>query len=436
MAKNLGNVAGVVRGINPPKEADGSTEKRYVIWAKQLHTTPVSYQLMYFDFITNQWVPLTGQTLQELNLIKQLAFGSLNTTEIQAGLGQLGGASILEYLLNQNTNNCNSFKNCLNNLPIVNVEDLYGSGFVVALEYRANLKAIEMGLKPGDAFWLRLEGTKEVPLVLCRVRETSASSGSGSGSGEGSNGGGGGVIDAWLNAHYLPIGTSNDTLFGGAQMGPYARIAKLEGTDILTGEFSSTGISQVNSWSGNLLNYNGDLIPFNTTQFINGTFRFTTQTINLDDIKEIQISISAYNAGGILYTSGQYIWKRQILTNFSTIPQNPNFLIERVILHKVGTTMKTFVKTNKDLLVLRNGAIHDVLINQRALQNEQRNAILYGTLGYYNTLYNFTDLVATELLLNYAGSPSGNLGRIILPSGENEDLLDLTTLSVTFNAII
>lgn len=315
MAKNLGNVAGVVRGINPPKEADGTTEKRYVIWAKQLHTSPVSYQLMYFDFVSNQWQPLTGQTLQEINLIKQLAFGSLNTTEIQAGLEQLGGASILEYLLNQNQNNCNSFKNCLNNLPIINVEDLYGSGFGVALEFRANQTAIQMGLKPGDAFWLRLEGTKEVPLVLCRVREYTIGSGSGSGSGEGSNGVGGGVIDAWLNAHYFPIGTSNDTLFGGAQMGPYARL--VNSGEFTTGEFTSTGITSISSWGITILKYDGTTVTNASLNFnsSSGTFTFTTNEISLLEIKEIRISISAYVAGGITYTSGQYIWKRQTLTN-------------------------------------------------------------------------------------------------------------------------
>ena len=30
--KNLGNVAGVVKGLTPPLESDGS-EKRYVLWA-------------------------------------------------------------------------------------------------------------------------------------------------------------------------------------------------------------------------------------------------------------------------------------------------------------------------------------------------------------------------------------------------------------------
>lgn len=80
--KNLGNVAGVVKGKNPPLEADGVTEKRYVLWAKELNTIPISYQLMYFDTMLNDWSPIQSAPQNELDNIIFDIFGSLDYKKV------------------------------------------------------------------------------------------------------------------------------------------------------------------------------------------------------------------------------------------------------------------------------------------------------------------------------------------------------------------
>lgn len=86
--KNLGNVAGVVRGANPPVEADGVTEKRYVLWAKELPTIPTSYQLMYYDIFSQDWQPLVSIKGSEFDLLKYTLFGSLNLPNLQETHGR------------------------------------------------------------------------------------------------------------------------------------------------------------------------------------------------------------------------------------------------------------------------------------------------------------------------------------------------------------
>ena len=80
--KNLGNVAGIVKGYDPPLESDGVTEKRYVIWAKTLNTTPVSYKLMYYDVFKSGWFPIVGVSESDFNLLKYMIFGSLNNPDL------------------------------------------------------------------------------------------------------------------------------------------------------------------------------------------------------------------------------------------------------------------------------------------------------------------------------------------------------------------
>ena len=80
--KNLGNVAGIVQGYDPPLESDGVTEKRYVIWAKTLNTTPVSYKLMYYDVFKSGWFPIVGVSESDFNLLKYMIFGSLNNPDL------------------------------------------------------------------------------------------------------------------------------------------------------------------------------------------------------------------------------------------------------------------------------------------------------------------------------------------------------------------
>lgn len=75
MAINLGNVAGVVRGVNPPLEEDGITEKRYVLWAKELSSASLQYEIHYFDVNTNQWQSL--QLLRETLLNLVFSIGNL-----------------------------------------------------------------------------------------------------------------------------------------------------------------------------------------------------------------------------------------------------------------------------------------------------------------------------------------------------------------------
>jgi hypothetical protein len=53
MGNNLGNVAGVVISSNPPLEADGITEKRYVLWAKP---EGQAYDLKLYDRDIAAWV--------------------------------------------------------------------------------------------------------------------------------------------------------------------------------------------------------------------------------------------------------------------------------------------------------------------------------------------------------------------------------------------
>ena len=96
---NLGNVAGVVAGINPPLEADGVTEKRYVLWAKTVSTIPLKHELHYFDISLNTWTAFTGATILELLTLKQLVFGTINDVEILANLATEGVSSLWELVL-------------------------------------------------------------------------------------------------------------------------------------------------------------------------------------------------------------------------------------------------------------------------------------------------------------------------------------------------
>lgn len=96
--KNLGNVAGIVRGYDPPLESDGVTEKRYVIWAKTLNTTPVSYTLMYYSVLKSGWFPLVGASEDDFNLIKYYTFNILNLSEIHSILDERGVSSLIELI--------------------------------------------------------------------------------------------------------------------------------------------------------------------------------------------------------------------------------------------------------------------------------------------------------------------------------------------------
>lgn len=79
MAINLGNVAGVVRGLNPPVEEDGITEKRYVLWAKITSEDPLQYEVHYFNLNVNQWLSI--ESLQN-TLTNVLSFiGDLTTLD-------------------------------------------------------------------------------------------------------------------------------------------------------------------------------------------------------------------------------------------------------------------------------------------------------------------------------------------------------------------
>lgn len=100
MSKNLGNVAGVVRGVDPPLEADGTTVKKYVLWAKTLATIPESYELHYFDVALNNWVAFTGAGLEAYLLLRQQIFGTLNDPEL---LTALGFENLLAAVVNKNT---------------------------------------------------------------------------------------------------------------------------------------------------------------------------------------------------------------------------------------------------------------------------------------------------------------------------------------------
>jgi len=56
---NLGNVAGVVVGPNPPLEADGVTEKRYVLWGQPITGgAPNEYIVKYWNTAKGEWVGL------------------------------------------------------------------------------------------------------------------------------------------------------------------------------------------------------------------------------------------------------------------------------------------------------------------------------------------------------------------------------------------
>ncbi len=89
MSKNLGNVMGVVKGLTPPMEADGVTEKRYVLWAKQLNTVvPLKYALYHYDTTQNNWKPLVEVSETDLLTLKFLIFGTLNDPELPVILGE------------------------------------------------------------------------------------------------------------------------------------------------------------------------------------------------------------------------------------------------------------------------------------------------------------------------------------------------------------
>ena len=98
--KNLGNVAGVVKGLTPPLESDGS-EKRYVLWAKEIPTNPVSYQLMYYDLTKSGWYPIIGVSEADFNLIKHYIFNTLNLSEIHNILDERGVSNLIELFDNK-----------------------------------------------------------------------------------------------------------------------------------------------------------------------------------------------------------------------------------------------------------------------------------------------------------------------------------------------
>ena len=98
--KNLGNVAGVVKGLTPPLESDGS-EKRYVLWAKEIPTNPASYQLMYYDITKNGWYPIIGASEADFNLIKHYIFGTLNLSEIPSILDERSVTNLIELFDNK-----------------------------------------------------------------------------------------------------------------------------------------------------------------------------------------------------------------------------------------------------------------------------------------------------------------------------------------------
>lgn len=85
--KNLGNVAGVVRSPEPPLEADGLTEKRYVLWAKEIRTSPISYQLLYFSLEKNEWTPLAGISDRDLDFLKYQIFGTADDIDLNEVIG-------------------------------------------------------------------------------------------------------------------------------------------------------------------------------------------------------------------------------------------------------------------------------------------------------------------------------------------------------------
>lgn len=96
--KNLGNVVGLYTGTTPPVEEDGVTEKRYILWAKQLLTSPPMYQICYFDFISNSWIPLAGVSETDFNLMKFLIFGTLDNQDLSTIIEENGQSTIVGWL--------------------------------------------------------------------------------------------------------------------------------------------------------------------------------------------------------------------------------------------------------------------------------------------------------------------------------------------------
>lgn len=82
MAINLGNVAGVVRGLNPPLEADGITEKRYVLWAKTITEEPPVYEVHYFNVNQNQWLSIESAFASIQSILNSIGdLTNLNTSD-------------------------------------------------------------------------------------------------------------------------------------------------------------------------------------------------------------------------------------------------------------------------------------------------------------------------------------------------------------------
>lgn len=73
---NLGNVAGVIISANPPLEADGVTEKRYVLWAQPVGSLG-EYTVKYWSTGMGLWSDLSA-----LNIINDsMAAGQIVSTK-------------------------------------------------------------------------------------------------------------------------------------------------------------------------------------------------------------------------------------------------------------------------------------------------------------------------------------------------------------------
>lgn len=100
MSKNLGNIAGVVRGVDPPLEADGVTVKNYVLWAKITNSEPIpespalwTFDVRFFNPSTDTWVSLTAllTSLDALlsNVGDLTSLGTTDKSSIVAALNEV-----------------------------------------------------------------------------------------------------------------------------------------------------------------------------------------------------------------------------------------------------------------------------------------------------------------------------------------------------------
>lgn len=96
MSSNLGNVSGLVISANPPVEADGTTEKRYVVWAKPINNGN-AYELRIWRPSVSAWRLLDPQSV-----IDDSDTDSLLTTLSAAKIMQLIGSEAYSLTLTNN----------------------------------------------------------------------------------------------------------------------------------------------------------------------------------------------------------------------------------------------------------------------------------------------------------------------------------------------